>query len=1837
IAPVLMSQSLLERLKNNFMIIEVWDKKTSADNDKLVGIVKLSLHQFYMSFRDKRISSALLKSQYPVIAVENYLPVVDVFSGSQYGQINVLLAMGSAEQVAHLVRMKTEGVPGTSIPERPQHFLERQDLLHQGETVPAQIGTEAVVEHIFEIVIEGVRGLTMEDMIWGEADCFVQYHFPAQQQTAPPGAPVIRHAVPTMKAFRTATTLCIADPTFHDVTRHRILLPQGTPVQRELLTACGNSGSGGGGLPFELWCRYYHPNVRDQCMAKANLPLAKLCAMVTMQKRGEPSVQTFSFPLQHVGGGGSPGNERQNAGLIDVTIHYKNQAVQSETGVAAANKNLSGAQVCVSVGVLRACGLKAAAEIAASHDQGMQYPAEVGVNTYIRVKLTFLGSEGERITRTVARSFAPEFSHFMDFPCPLLWTEANSDAMCLAELLETAEASFEVWHQVPGMSPELDRELNALMAEGTVKGRNLVEKTGDVLLGTTTLPLVMLLSNRTGINGWFPIKIPVSAWNQSDNDREPDEVRPGTSGLSRVGGGLEISVKFAHHEDRERVIHAARGVGWSPVDLDVEQDDWESEDEDSNRYHHVSITIDQVSFPLQNALIAGQNTLDKTAQCYVRYKFYDKAAVMSKFCPVSVTSDGYITAQPKNRHDLQIPDSSMFRWYLREERLEVQLWVTYGARQGDTERPRHRDKLIGTAYVAMETLGDQRRKQHRVSGMFPLFKPGACSLGGGYIRAHITTKPQFGRKQQSEGQEGLITLDGEDIDVDYDPDDSFHQIVSRKPSRPSSPAKEVKKGAEVTTMEESEEKETTPTFTAVVQVERALHLPHMHDKLKGEDYLPNTYVSYPTAESAIQSYTSIFHGADNPVWDHEHETCLSTEMLTQENKHLVFKVWHKPDGAPKSPDKLTDRVLGFVSVDLTPLASGLQQISGWYNIMDFNGQIKGQIKINILPQETVIPSSQCATTSGTNMESVSSGFLSLPAWSAQSVPYAAHGPLSLPVFDLPHFDQHYQQVRQHHEMLQQQLQEHIQQFLRQQEECQGQGHASGSRSNEIPGSRTVSMVAPGKPDVPTSVPDPSDFRREPSMYQREPSIHWRPSIPEMRQDDSSSRSYLFSSLRKQMQDLDDITYKLKTKLTCQTTDSNPQASGPTRSSEFDFPTTTQSIQYPLTSTQSDFGSFDLPRSQRETPRDELTTTLGSHGEESSRTQGDSGQRSVEYSGEKFHDDSAPISQRSARSSERLDTLRSGVTPRDFLDSGIPNTNNNSNTEEPEQNMWLTISPRDSNEKDEYSESGGFNYRRSPRDAIRTPRESVQMPREPVTTPRDFDQVLTQDMAQNIQHHIDNARKLLPDVQDQKQMSVIQEYSENDRSESESEDEADNKYYHRYRDLLDTKQNDSDKEDENDDEDEEVEDEYDEGDVVVPRRINDVSGKFSPTGEIVMLSEDLEMSMPFRSAKNAPSKTSSSQKKLHHNDPASLQNNQVESPRDEIQEVESDSEPEPRANDSVHMTDQEQVVFDERDSWLSDSDKEGESVVGYGHHLRNHAGLAKQKQQRQDSDTGYSSRDNVSESYLTPSAPGTNSETDMSRLHEHEHWSDHRDSAEEHAFIDRRKNRLLANVELESTGGSFGIRTQSGPTRISSAGSRKCRISSEPSVTESFDEKEEQDNVKHKMEPINSEHDINEPLSARTRELDDFFKADANQKMNGEIHRSRSGSESSRDYFVEDEDNSNYQSDNERPRVNRHAQNLAKSSQSKGGNSGDNFTKGVGGSKPMPNFFMPAHHLEESMQTLKNFTNKDPSQESAKAAATSEMLARLTAKEKFSQSNTKGRLPTADETKRIAKIFGAKFS
>jgi len=76
-----------------------------------------------------------------------------------------------------------------------------------------------------------------------------------------------------------------------------------------------------------------------------------------------------------------------------------------------------------------------------------------------------------------------------------------------------------------------------------------------------------------GISGWYPVTAASHGWDTDDKSTE-QRCSQLSCRLDRVVGGLELSVKFAHSDDRERVIHAARGVGWSSVH-DVEHGDWD--------------------------------------------------------------------------------------------------------------------------------------------------------------------------------------------------------------------------------------------------------------------------------------------------------------------------------------------------------------------------------------------------------------------------------------------------------------------------------------------------------------------------------------------------------------------------------------------------------------------------------------------------------------------------------------------------------------------------------------------------------------------------------------------------------------------------------------------------------------------------------------------------------------------------------------------------------------------------------------------------------------------------------------------------------------------------------------------------------------------------------------------------------------------------------------------------------------------------------------------------------------------------------------------------------------
>ncbi|KAK3784713.1 hypothetical protein RRG08_032166 [Elysia crispata] len=1058
VSPVHLTASLLERLKDNYIIVEVWDRRIGANGDKLIGMVKLSLQQFFLSFRNKKIARALLNSEYPVVAIDNFMPIVDPFSGLHVGQLKVLLAMGSEMQVANL-KTVVLSVGDLSLMPGKAEVERRVPGLVQNQHLMA--GKEA---HEFSVQIDGFTGLKLSDnMIWGEADCFIQFFFPAQDEELKEkmGA---GDGLACLKCFRTVTTLCTPDAAFHDTSVHKLTLPAGVPVQRELLTACAKSSGCVSGLSFEVWCRYYQPNIRDQLIAKCVLPLAKLSAMITMHKPGEQCMQAFSLKLTQVGsdvvaGSPDPFTQQNNAGNLNFSITYRKQQLHSNLSSTPANDSQD---ICLSVGVLRACGLKSAAQHVAQFDPSMKYPADVGVNAYVRINISLFGKENEKVTKTIAKSFAPEFSYFMDMSCPLVISNGHySKATSLAEMLESGIATFEIWHQV---SPTAYQDNQQKLSRDGIAVQKLAHHTGDILLGTSVIPLTSLLSRRTGLNGWFPINLPSLAFEGHDRVSEVQA----ESSLDQAIGGLELTVKFSHQDDRDRAIKAARNIGWSSFDISPEQIDWHEED-DSTKSHSITIVIDHVSFPTELALIKGDTTVNKAARCYIRYKFYDKAAVVTKSGRLKISGEGLLISTLSHRKDFSLPHTAPLQWYLREERLEIQAWLTFG-REQDLRRSRQRDKWLGSCYIDLESLTGARRGRQRVSGLFPLFKPGTDNLKSAFVKADIVSRLCSSSKDMNSTNPNICYDESESVtETEQSMEDI--QLWARNFTVDKTPTKKGQNGeqgfADVT------------SFGVLLAIERAMHLPMVTERNRSGEVNPTTYVSYQSAERSKPSYTPVFPNTCNPTWDYAVETRLNSQYLHDSNKNLVLKVWHKPADAPKTPDKSCDKVLGFVSVDLGPLNKGLQQICGWYNILDFNGQCRGQIKVSITPQDQ------------------------------QPVSIPSSNSFILPMFgkSMSMMDTHTQTVADQLVSLQQQLK-----------------HWMASQTSKLfatDGDVTVKSNLTGLDE---------DSSSATGQNASENVTESRPKLNLASVSDDTPTSYLFSSLRRQLEDLDTMTQKMKLRL-----------------------------------------------------------------------------------------------------------------------------------------------------------------------------------------------------------------------------------------------------------------------------------------------------------------------------------------------------------------------------------------------------------------------------------------------------------------------------------------------------------------------------------------------------------------------------------------------------------------------------------------------------------------------------------------------------------------------------------
>ncbi|CAL8352802.1 unnamed protein product [Lota lota] len=915
VTPVALTSRLLERMKNNVMVVEVWQRTGTTGQDRVLGLVKLPLHQFYMSFRDPKICQLLLQAQYPVLAVDGSMPVIDVFSGGTKGNLRVLLAMGVSEQILALQRMRDDKAgPASHVP-RPVHLLDHQPR-SQARVSPVQ--QEAMIEHLFAVRVEKVQGLTpLQSTVWGEADCYIQYSFPSQE--GDPAAHLDPHLIESsvdLKQFRTPTSLCVPDPLFGHSETHVLVSPAGAPVQRLLLSALSGQGlPTGGGVQFEVWCRYYYPNVREQLVARGLLPLSKLCAMVTLQGQQPAEAQLFSLPLFRRSHGPAD-HQPQPSGLLEVYIQYRQRPVRAAGHVGAGMARV----VTLNLQVHRASGLKAAARALAEKDERLRYFAGVGLNSYVTAQLSFLPDGERRSTRVVARSFCPEFEHHAEVPCDLDLQRSTGETCSLAEVLEQASALFTLWHR------------------DSPKGVTTT-KSKDTLLGTVKIPLSHLLLKKTGISGWFGVQPPCHSCSQS-----------GPQGLV---GGLEVSLSFAHHSDRDRVLAAARGLGWE-LGPRVNDDDDDGDDDEDVNMGTLSLTVStpRAWLPVHCLLLAGQEGLQRSTYCYLRYQLYDQEAFCSPLRhPALEEGEGggrLATLTFQGCRAARLRRCRPLLWYLREETLELQLWVAFGKHKA--RRPHDTDRLVGSAFVDLSPLAAGPGQNQNLSGVYPLFRHSASDLSGAALRVHIAmTTGSLPAEAPA-----LVVNDNNDVDSQEELLQGMEEEADPGPSSTSQSHGTPSKGtnhcagddlADLAAQQQPGMDSAEDSFPVTITVDRAMHL-----SLKGcpqaehRGSLPSCCVTYLTADGPQPVSTPLIADSSCPVWEHHHECRLSKQLLVDPLQSLVFKVWHKGD---------MERVIGFASVDLCPLLSGFQAVCGWYNITDFSGQCQGQLKVSVLPLQGV--------------------------------------------------------------------------------------------------------------------------------------------------------------------------------------------------------------------------------------------------------------------------------------------------------------------------------------------------------------------------------------------------------------------------------------------------------------------------------------------------------------------------------------------------------------------------------------------------------------------------------------------------------------------------------------------------------------------------------------------------------------------------------------------------------------------------------------------------------------------------------------------------------------------
>eukprot|EP00795_Rhopilema_esculentum_P000227 gene227-9865_t len=778
--PLMLNSQLLDRAKDNFMVVEIWNKSLTADDDMVIGIVKLSLHPFYLSFKDRGIVKTLLKSQYPVVAADGFIQIKNLFSGADSGRLQVLLAMGTREQIANLLKMK-KGSYSKSI--------DAQGILQPFGDHGAEAGSEiksAVrseverhseeqrnsVDHIFVVSVENAKNLGHSKEV-GNADCFVQYQFPEHKHT--------------------------------------------------------NKGDLS---PFYL----YGKDI-------TSIPMAKIYAMITMRQEKDVSIQSFKLPLTPVNIPDN-GDISHSKATLNVGISYQQSSTQ-KVGLM----DSKGPCVCISVSILRACGLKAVLFPPKSRESRMRSLPTSGLNTFVKIWLSFLGVESCRVSPVIVRSFAPTFSFHIDFPVNVIedfLDDADYDEdSTLAYHLENGFVEVEMFHKP--------------LKSGFMSEKNGTSEDGasELLIGCCRVPLLALLCHNTGIKGWHPINVP-RAYRQS---RYQSKGKTDADEFQKMIGGLELAVKFGKETDRELVINTARGAGWSPLEsIETHEESFQDFDQRGTVSLKAVWSVEKLWVPvevIEKVHIADRENL----RIYCRYKFYDKAAFTSKLVTLDETSSpDMLSADLNHLKSYLISASSALSWYLREEFIECQIWLKALSKKDNIVTNKSRDRLLGSAYIDASGIAKSSTLKGSVSGLYPMYKSGADLLGGSCVRISL--------RITEDGEENIeeTVTSNDSIATNYPKDEESDISSIVEDVQGDKQQKRMRKRNATPAQEDERIREDITGVDCQIVIEEALHLP-FETNLQGSRCPPSTFMAYQLTPFHRSVCTSIVFHSTKPCWN----------------------------------------------------------------------------------------------------------------------------------------------------------------------------------------------------------------------------------------------------------------------------------------------------------------------------------------------------------------------------------------------------------------------------------------------------------------------------------------------------------------------------------------------------------------------------------------------------------------------------------------------------------------------------------------------------------------------------------------------------------------------------------------------------------------------------------------------------------------------------------------------------------------------------------------------------------------------------------------------------------